>query len=91
MEQGRVYSVELLEEALEVAAKLGYRIREDALDGFPGGACEVKGQKWLFVDPALSVRERLQLVLDALAVDPRATSLDLPPSLMNVIGRMRAA
>jgi hypothetical protein len=91
MDLGRIYSVELLEMAMQAAATLGYRVREDALGGFPGSACQIKGQKWLFVDPALCVRERLQLVLDALAADPNAMSLDLPPPLMNVIRRMRAA
>ncbi len=91
MEQGRIYSVELLEMAMHVAARLGYRIREDALGGAPGGACQIKGQKWLFVDPVLCVRERLQLVVDALAADPNAMSLDLPPPLMNVIRCRRAA
>ena len=91
MEQGRIYSVEVLEMAMQAAATLGYRIREDALGGFPGGACQIKGQKWLFVDPALCVRERLRLVLDALAADPNAMSLDLPSILINVIQGMRAA
>jgi hypothetical protein len=81
----------LLEAALEATAKLGYRIREDALGGFPGGVCQIKGQKWLFVDPALSVRDRLQIVLDALFADPTAMSIDLPPPLMNVIRFNRAA
>ncbi|MEX2138970.1 MAG: hypothetical protein WD894_06890 [Pirellulales bacterium] len=90
MEHGRIHSVELLELALQAAAQLGYRIREDAL-GFPGGACQLKGQKWLFVDPTLSSRERLQLVLDALAADPITATTELPPPLAQAVKQASAA
>jgi hypothetical protein len=91
MEQGRFHSVELLEMALEAAARLGYRIREDSLGGFAGGACQLKGQKWLFFDPTLSSRERLQLVLDAFAADPDTATADLPPPLARVVKHRFAA
>jgi hypothetical protein len=91
MEQGRIHSVELLELALDAAAKVGYRIREDALGGFPGGACQLNGQKWLFVDPTLPPRERLQLVLQALAADPLTVTIDLPLPLAQVVKHAQAA
>jgi len=87
MEQGRVHSVDLLEMALATAARIGYRIREDALDGSAGGRCELKGQRWLLLDPALPARERLQLVLEVLADDPAAKQVPLPAALANVLGR----
>jgi hypothetical protein len=83
--QGRIHSIELLEMALVTAERLGYRLREDSLDGFPGGACYLKGQKWLVLDPALGSRERLELVIDALAADPGAATLDLPAPLARAI------
>jgi hypothetical protein len=83
--QGRIHSIELLEMALAAVEKLGYRIREDSLDGFAGGACQLKGQKWLVIDPALASRERLELVIDALAADPGVTAIDLPAPLVRAI------
>jgi hypothetical protein len=91
MEVGRVHSVELLEQALQAARQLGFRIREDVLDGCGGGACQIKGQRWLFLDPSLSTRERLELVLDALAAVPGPVENDLPPPLARVIHSRRAA
>jgi hypothetical protein len=85
----QIHSVDLLEMALEAAARLGYRIREDALDGFPGGACELKGQKWLFLDPSLATQERLHLVLDALAADERAATIEMPQPLAGVLNKHR--
>jgi hypothetical protein len=86
-----MHSVELLELALDAARRLGYQIREDALGGCPGGACQIKGQNWLFLDPSLSTRERLELVLDALAGDPTTMAGDLPPALMHILKGRRAA
>ena len=91
MELRRFHSVELLELALACAAKLGYRLREDALAGFPGGACELKGQKWLLLDPSQTPRERLQVVIDALAADSAVETLDMPSPLAHVVAHRRAA
>lgn len=91
MEYGRVHSVELLEMALEAARRLGYHIREDTLGGFPGGACQLKGKKWLFLEPALPSRERLQLVLDVLADEPAVATLEMPLPLAKMLQRARAA
>jgi hypothetical protein len=80
-----MHSVELLELALDAARQLGYVVREDALGGFPGGACQIKGKKWLFLDPSRATRERLELVLEAIAADPLATVTQLPPQLMRLL------
>ena len=77
--------------ALDAAARSGYRICEDALGGCSGGACQVKGQKWLLLDPELSSRDRLQSVLDALAGDAGIVGLDLPAPLARVLRGLRAA
>jgi hypothetical protein len=77
--------------SLDCAVRLGYRLREDALGGMPGGACELKGRKWLFLDPAQTPRERLQVVVDALAGDPAVETWDLPTPLARAIGHRRAA
>jgi hypothetical protein len=91
METGRVHSVELLEQALQEAKRLGFRIREDALDGCSGGACQIKGQRWLFIDPSLSTRERLELVLDALVALGEEIDRELSAPLARAIGNRRAA
>jgi hypothetical protein len=91
MEAGRVHSVELLEQALATARRLGFRIREDALEGCAGGACQIKGEPWLFVDPSLSTRERLELVLEALTALGEAIDGELPAPLARVIHGRRAA
>ncbi len=87
----RIHSVELLEMALQAAANLGYRIREDALGGSRGGICQVKDKKWLFLDPALPPRDRLQLALEALGELPEAELADLAPPLIQAIQVARAA
>jgi hypothetical protein len=87
----RVHCIDLLEMSLECAAELGYRLHEDALGGRPGGVCELKGRKWLFLDPAQTPRERLQVVIDALAADPTVQTATLPPQLKRVIVTRRAA
>jgi hypothetical protein len=91
MDLRRIHSVELLELALDCARRLGYLLREDALGGFPGGACEFKGQKWLLLEPAQTPRERLQVVIDAIAADPAVTTLHLPSPLAQVVAHRRAA
>jgi hypothetical protein len=90
MENGRIHSVDLLNMAFASAMRLGYRLREVGLDGFAGGACQVKGQKWLFVDPVLSVRDRLELILEALAADPATSAFDLPAPLAAALSIVQA-
>jgi hypothetical protein len=87
----RVHCVNLLEMSLQCAAQLGYRLHEDALGGRPGGVCELKGRKWLFLDPAQTPRERLLVVIDALAADPAVPIANLSPQLKRVILTRRAA
>ena len=55
-----------LAQALEQARQRGFRLRSEWLGGAGGGACEVRGERWLFVDLALEPAEQLELVLAAL-------------------------
>ena len=84
-------TLELLEEALELARRAGYRVRQEWLDGCTGGACVIKGQKWLFIDPNLSPREQLEEVLNALWADPDVAAIDLGPELKHVMPKRKAA
>lgn len=61
-----MHTVELLDEALSLAAQLGYRVRQEWLDGAGGGPCIVRGEKWLFVDLAQPLAEQLECVASVL-------------------------
>ncbi len=61
-----VHSVEVLEEALQLARSAGFEIRSEFLGESAGGACRL-GEKWmLFVDLSLPAQEQLTQVVEAL-------------------------
>lgn len=70
-------TVELLEQALCLARRSGYQVREEYLDDCLGGACVIKGQKWLFLDPTQGPREQLEAVLNALWADADVCAEDV--------------
>ncbi len=59
-------TVELLEQALALAKRLGYAVRQEWLGGSGGGACEIKGKKLLFLDLAETPLDHLDQVLELL-------------------------
>lgn len=61
----------LLEEALQLAQDLGYRVREEPLGDLPGGACVVGDARHVLLNLEHSVANRLDVLLRALATDPR--------------------
>lgn len=61
-----MHTVELLNEAVEAARRLGYEVRQDWLGGNGGGHCLVRGRKWLLLDVAQTADEQLHVVADAL-------------------------
>jgi hypothetical protein len=65
-----MHTVEMLEEALDFIARLGYHVRQESLAGGGGGSCEVKGQKLFFLDLDLGPDEQLDRVLDTLRGEP---------------------
>jgi hypothetical protein len=64
-------TVGLLEEALQLARDLGYRVREEPLGELPGGACTVGDARQVLLNMEHSVAARLDVLLRALAADPR--------------------
>lgn len=60
----------LLEEAIQVAVELGYRVREEPLGDLPGGACTVGGVRQVMLNAAQPPLQRLDLLLGLLAVAP---------------------
>jgi hypothetical protein len=61
-----MHTVELLQEAIEAARRLGYEVRQDWIGGDGGGHCIVRGRKWLLLDVAQTAEEQLTVVADAL-------------------------
>jgi hypothetical protein len=80
-----MHTVELLQEAVDTARRLGYEVRQDWLGGDGGGHCIVRGRKWLLLDVAQSADEQLEVVAEALRGEigaPRLmTSRDLAERL----------
>jgi hypothetical protein len=70
-----MHTVELLEEALNVARRMGFEVRQDWLGGNGGGHCLVRGRKWLLLDVAQSAGEQLDVVADALRGESGAADL----------------
>lgn len=85
-----MHTVELLHDALETAQRLGYGVRHEWL-GTGGGACEVAGRKWIFVDLSLNSAEQLEVVCEILLNDPRIERCELPSDLSRWLGIRRAA
>jgi len=85
-----MHTVDLLEQALAATEKLGYRLRQDWLDGH-GGGCELKGQKWLLLDLAASPAEKLQIVSEVLSREIAEQCSDLSPELRGLLDARRAA
>lgn len=86
-----MHTVELLEQALAAAKRLGYRVRTEHLDGSQGGVCEFGGKRWLFLDIAKAPLEQLHEVLQLLRDDPRSEALMLAPELAGLVRSRRAA
>jgi hypothetical protein len=61
----------LLAEACQLAADLGYTVREEPLGDLPGGPCTVAGRQHLIVNLEHAPAARLDVMLRALAADPR--------------------
>ena len=86
-----MHHVELLEHALEVARKLGFLVREEYVGDIDGGSCVVRGQKMLFLDPQLSIPDRLMIVCEALAAEEQLDRTALPEALARRLTVRRAA
>jgi hypothetical protein len=80
-----MHTVDMLEEALDLAARLGYTIRQEWLAGSGGGDCELKGRKLFFLDLDLGPAEQLEQVLEALRREPGAARLSMPQELRELL------
>jgi hypothetical protein len=84
-----MHTVEQLEHALARAKKLGYKVQQDWLDGC-GGGCEIGGQKWIYLDLALSTDEQLEQVLEVLSGQPMPETVGVAEVLAPVAVRKSA-
>ncbi len=84
-------TVELLEAAMTAARQAGYKIRMEWLGDTTGGTCTIRGQKWLFVDPAQSPSEQLEQVIAGLQCDPAVFNLPMPVELQELLTFRRSA
>lgn len=85
-----MHTVEILEQSLDIAKLLGFEIRQEAFGGAGGGACEFKGQKFLFLDLSRNSIEQLEQVLEALRDDPALHTVNLPGALQQLLARRAA-
>ncbi len=86
-----MHTVELLQEAVEAAQRLGYEVRHDWLGGDGGGHCLVRGRKWLLLDLAQSANEQLDVVADALRCEAGAHRMVTSSELAERLDLRRAA
>ncbi|MFO1066818.1 MAG: hypothetical protein U0892_23410 [Pirellulales bacterium] len=77
-----MHTIDLLEEALDTAAQMGFQVRHESLGGNGGGACRLGKRYMLFVDRSLTAAEQLEQALGALrAVVQADGSEDVLPNL----------
>ena len=86
-----MHTVEMLGHGLDLAARLGYQIREEYLSGNGGGGCELKGKKIFFLDLALDPAEQLDSVINTLRHDANAQQLPMPQQLRELIAVRKSA
>lgn len=84
-------TIERIDQLIEIAQQLGYRIRHDYFGGTGGGKCEFGGQKWLFIDLALTSVEQLDQLQVALADEPLLQTVATPPVAKKLGLEKRAA
>jgi len=86
-----MHTVELLEQAIDLASRLGYHVRHEWLGGTGGGGCELRGRKTLFLDLALGPADQLDLAIEALRHEPDAVSLPMPAELRDLLAVRKSA
>lgn len=63
-------TIEQIDQMVNIAEKLGYKVRYDYFGGTGGGICEFSGNKFLFIDLALTSAEQFEILKDALDNEP---------------------
>lgn len=76
-----MHTIAMLAQALDLAARLGYTIRQEWLSGNGGGGCELKGRKLFFLDLDLTAGEQLEQVLETLRGEAGSHNLPMTHEL----------
>jgi hypothetical protein len=80
-----MHTVEILDQALDLASRLGYTVRQEWLAGAGGGGCELKGRRLFFLDLDLAPDEQLDQLLKTLRHEPEAVNLPMPHELREML------
>jgi hypothetical protein len=86
-----MHTVEVLEQAVDLAVRLGYTVRQDSFAGSGGGACELKGRKFLFLDLDLGPDERLEQTIAALQHEPKVQGFPVSQELGELLKLRKTA
>ena len=86
-----MHTVELLQHGLNLAARLGYQIRQEFLGGNGGGGCVLRGKKIFFLDLALDPAEQLDQIIETLRNEPEALQLSMPQQLRELLAVRKSA
>ncbi len=81
----------LLAEAIELARKLDYQVREEYLEGAGGGHCTFAGKKWLLLDVTQSTEEQLSDAADALRSESAVGRQGISEPLAELLFAAKAA
>ena len=86
-----MHTVELLEQAILLAERCGFIVRQDWFGGLTAGGCELKGRRWMLIDLSLTAPEQLAQVTSALQSLPIPDEIPIPPQLRESLKLRRAA
>ena len=86
-----MHTVELLEQALDLAERFGYKVWQEWLDGSCGGGCQLRGRKVLFLDLALGPGDQLDQVLDTLRRERGVLGLPMAGPLRELLRCRKSA
>ena len=86
-----MHTVELIEEAVSLATRAGYRVRTEWLDGVAGGGCEINGRRIVFLDLAQGPVDQLAQLVEALRHDPAVAALPMPYQLRELLKLRKSA
>lgn len=83
-------TIEQIDQLIEIAHQLGYRVRYDYFGGTGGGVCEFSGSKFLFMDLALTSTEQLEVLQKALSNEPLLSTVNADETLKQDLSRRAA-
>ena len=86
-----MHSVQRMEAAIALAQQIGWNIRYEYLGEVGGGACQIAGKKWIFIDLALTPYEQFEQVIETLKSDAAIHTVAVPECLREDLELWRRA